>query len=179
MRLPEYCKTYQAALSGGDCERLIELFELAEEKEQLDRQGAPKFTQVYMNKSYPAIVKGLVDAVMTVYDRYCEDYPHTKWMPPPKILESFRVKRYVENTDERFDTHVDVADMISAKRYLAFLFYLNEDFEGGETEFEGGPKVSPKTGSVLVFPPTWQFPHAGLRVTKGTKYIMSTYLCFA
>ena len=56
------------------------------------------------------------------------------------------------------------------------VIYLNDDFTGGETEFpHHNKKIVPKMGSVMVFPPTWQYPHAGLRVHKGVKYIMSTY----
>jgi hypothetical protein len=39
-------------------------------------------------------------------------------------------------------------------------------------------QVQPVKGSVIVFPPTWQYPHAGLPLISGTKYIMSTYLNF-
>ena len=35
--------------------------------------------------------------------------------------------------------------------------------------------IHPKTGSVLVFPSLWTFPHAGLPVKSGTKYILTTY----
>ena len=115
--------------------------------------------------------------VKDTVQRYHRDYPeYTKYIPVLRSLEEFRVKRYNSDSEDRFDQHVDVADIASSRRQLAFLFYLNSNFEGGETEFADGAKVTPRTGSVLVFPPFWLFPHAGLPVTKGTKYIMSTYL---
>ena len=63
-------------------------------------------------------------------------------------------------------------------RVLAWMMYLNNDFEGGETEFpHHNLTVKPKTGTVLVFPPTWQYPHRGIPVESGNpKYILSTYL---
>jgi hypothetical protein len=57
-------------------------------------------------------------------------------------------------------------------RYLAFLFYLNDNEAG--TRFENFT-VEPKMGSIVVFPPMWMFPHAGEMPDKTTKYIMSTY----
>ena len=55
-----------------------------------------------------------------------------------------------------------------------FLFYLNDS--DGETYFpEHDVTIHPKCGKVLVFPPTWEYPHAGLPPTN-TKYILSTYI---
>ena len=92
-----------------------------------------------------------------------------------------RIKKYEPSSDDRFDIHVDVQDHQTSKRYLAFLTYLNDDFFGGETDFPYNKlTVRPKTGTVLVFPPTWQYPHRGLPVKKGEpKYIMSTYLHYS
>ena len=92
------------------------------------------------------------------------------WMKYNKMVLDFRNEIEDENTD--------VQDHMTAKRYLAFLFYLNDDFVGGETDFPYNElTVTPETGKVLVFPPTWQYPHRGLHVKGGSpKYIMSTYL---
>jgi hypothetical protein len=112
--------------------------------------------------------------VLGLYKKDLSDY--TRWYPPRMFLEEFRIKKYHCNSHDRFDLHVDVEDHKSAKRYLAFLYYLNDDFTGGETEFpHHNKKIVPKQGSVIVFPPNWQYPHAGLRVNRGVKYIMSTY----
>ncbi len=111
---------------------------------------------------------------MNLYKKDLKEY--TRWYPDRLFLEEFRIKKYHSRSHDRFDVHVDVQDHESARRYLAFLFYLNDDFTGGETEFPHyEKKIVPKTGSVMVFPPTWQYPHAGLKVKTGVKYIMSTY----
>ena len=77
--------------------------------------------------------------------------------------------------EDSYDTHVDVSDYASARRWLAFLVYLNDNFTGGETEFHDGKMIHPKTGTVLVFPCVWTFPHSGLPVKSGSKYILTTY----
>lgn len=178
MKLLEYVDTYKAALSGSDCDELIRLFDVAPNKQYLDIAKTPKFTQVNINDVYPEKVNNLVRATLAAYKLYCDDNPETQFLPPPRTMETFRVKRYREGTEEQFKTHIDVADKDSSKRYLSFLYYLNDDYEGGQTVFEYGQMIKPETGKVLVFPPTWQYPHAGLPVTMGTKYILSTYLCF-
>ena len=178
--LPRYCEVYQDAIPANVCKLLIEQFEYSDNKQRLDDKGYPTFTQVNINQEYPTMVPPLVMYVKDVVQRYHRDYPeYTKYIPVLRSLEEFRVKRYNENSEDRFDEHVDVADIQSANRQLAFLFYLNGNFDGGQTQFNDGSRVTPHTGSVLVFPPFWLFPHAGLPVTKGTKYIMSTYIHLA
>ena len=64
--------------------------------------------------------------------------------------------------------------------------YLNDDFEGGHTNFytpspeEGRLEargVAPRTGAVLVFPHGGEMGslvHEGSAVTKGAKYVIRT-----
>ena len=36
--------------------------------------------------------------------------------------------------------------------------------------------IQPVSGRVIVFPPTWEYPHTGLAPKIDSKYIMSTYI---
>ena len=86
------------------------------------------------------------------------------------------MKRYLPNDKDEFQEHVDVGDYASARRFLVFFLYLNDN-EGGETSFsEYGLKVKPKTGSLLMFPPTWTYLHTGHKPIKLPKYIIGSYL---
>ena len=172
--LPKYTGLYDDILPGFVCEQLISQFQISEQ-EVWDRNGAPKFTQVNINKANPQLINVLTQYTVEAVRSYMRQFT-PRYMPLPQALEEFRVKRYNSGSDDRYDSHVDVASPEAASRYLALLFYLNDDFTGGQTEFVDGPIIEPKRGSVLVFPPYWMYPHAGLRVLKGTKYIMSTYL---
>ena len=68
-------------------------------------------------------------------------------------------------------------DHDSARRFLVLFFYLNDVEEGGETYFQDIDfTVQPKEGRLLIFPPTWMFPHAGLKPVSNDKYIAGTYL---
>ena len=59
------------------------------------------------------------------------------------LMEEFRIrKRYNSGTGEQFDDHVDVCNLESSKRYLSMLFYLNDDFTGGETVFLPGHLIN-------------------------------------
>ena len=119
----------------------------------------------------------LVQRAKSAIDIYRELLgPRSWYLPPVKYMEEFRIKKYDSETKDQFKEHVDVVNHATARRCLALLFYLNEPELGGQTHFPlHGRIIEPETGSVLVFPPTWEYPHAGLPAS-GTKYIMSTYL---
>jgi prolyl 4-hydroxylase len=69
-------------------------------------------------------------------------------------------------------------------RVLTALVYLNDGYEGGETEFvKAGLRVRGRKGDVLIFrsqgPDGGLDPlseHAGLPVTNGTKYLASRWI---
>ena len=163
-------------LSDELCDALVELFENdSEHHERVDNQSKPTFTQLNLNQHHAKIVPTLVDYALDTLEQYKNDVPSAQYLPAAKHFEEFRVKRYKLGGSERFDEHVDVASYDTAKRALAFLFYLNDN--NGKTVFtRHGLNISPTCGRVIVFPPTWEYPHAGLAPSDNTKYIMSTYL---
>jgi hypothetical protein len=109
----------------------------------------------------------------------CVTEYRTRWdplhmMPDAWALEGLRVKCYRPMTHE-FRMHVDQANRASSPRFLACLIYLNDNAAG--TEFpQLNLTVGALAGRILLFPPTWQYPHRGLMPTTDTKYIASTYL---
>lgn len=59
-------------------------------------------------------------------------------------------------------------------RELTWMVYLNDDFEGGETEFlYQKRRLQPKKGTVVIFPAGLTHVHKGNLVLSGTKYILT------
>tara|TARA_B100000427_G_scaffold250589_1_gene213824 strand:- start:122 stop:667 length:546 start_codon:yes stop_codon:yes gene_type:complete len=181
--MDKFVKTYDH-FSEDVCKSLIGIFEASQRKERVENFHMPQFTQVNLNEEekFGKFVQLCCYKVVEVVKEYKKELPeYTEWFPSKILFEQLRVKKYEPGTEDQFDTHVDIQDHQSAKRYLAFLVYLNDDFTGGTTEFPFHElTIQPKTGRVLVFPPTWQYPHRGVSVTDGEpKYIMSTYLHYS
>ena len=168
-------RVYDDALPSELCEKLIKLFEEWKSGQQyLNEDHKPCFTQINVNLHPKPYLKRLIPFVRRVYDDYKKE-TSSFYLPKFSLLEEFRVKRYKLGGVERFDEHVDVASHDTAKRALAFLFYLNDN--NGKTIFSRHDlSISPICGRVIVFPPTWEYPHAGLAPSDKNKYIMSTYL---
>jgi len=76
----------------------------------------------------------------------------------------------------------DSGSVLQARRLFTYLFYLNDDFDGGHTQFRVGPgkddifSVAPKQGKLICFPASWYFHHRGDVVTRGSKYICTGWL---
>lgn len=63
------------------------------------------------------------------------------------------------------------------RRQLTAITYLNDDFDGGETEFKDDI-ISPQTGKTLIFPAHWEFAHRGKAITKGIKFVYINHIWF-
>ena len=61
-------------------------------------------------------------------------------------------------------------------RKFTYIWYLNEDFDEGETEFYDGTLVKPETGLLVLFPATWTFYHRGRPPKNGKKYICTGWM---
>ena len=84
--------------------------------------------------------------------------------------ERFRFYRYTPN--QQFLIHKDYPyERNGQKSKLSFIVYLNEDFEGGNTDFRAF-EVEPVTGRALVF--RHELLHEGKVVVSGTKYAVRT-----
>jgi prolyl 4-hydroxylase len=86
------------------------------------------------------------------------------------LNEMFRFYKYSKG--QSFKMHKDGSYERNETEcsFYTFLIYLNDDFDGGETEFENLFTVNPKTGDLLVF--YHPLRHEGKEVTSGFKYAL-------
>jgi hypothetical protein len=105
---------------------------------------------------------------------------------PPQILHY--------DVGQKFDRHYDFLDASEpayaqdvaqrGQRIITFLLYLNEDYEGGQTEFPKiGLSVKGKPGDAVMFAnvdrsgaPDYMTLHAGAPPTSGEKWLLSQWI---
>ena len=178
MKLNDFIRV-APALDHDTCENLITYYYKNEPKHVRRENKVQSFTELNFNQvGEDYTLQCLSRKIRTLANIYKDHNPTGgRFFPSRYSVEEFRIKRYNDDND-CFNQHVDVGDASSSKRFLAFLFYLNDDFDGGNTVFKTPDTtvIKPAKGDVLMFPPTWQYPHEGRPVTAGTKFIMSTYL---
>ena len=117
------------------------------------------------------------DLAKNLFQRANEFLPQTH--EDYKILdfnEMFRIYKY--SPGQRFKMHRDGSYIRneSEKSFYTFMIYLNDNFEGGETEFENLFTVPPKKGSALVF--YHPLRHEGKTLISGLKYVLRTDVMF-
>lgn len=184
-RLQTYVQCYDQALDPRFCAQMVAAFE------QSAHLHVPNGRGHYAGFKHSAWVEmnltGLADAAFLGFfhaqiDKHLALYNQrlnlTLPIPPRPTIDDLRMKRYRGGTDENFEPHFDSIDE-KCRRYLVFLWYLNDVKEGGETEFTDLKiRIQPRAGRLLMFPPYWMFQHSGLPPRSNDKYIVSTYLMF-
>ena len=91
------------------------------------------------------------------------------WMSAVKIH-----KTYAGGGFHRW--HYDNNGFTVMEREFVIISYLNDDFEGGETEFlYQGVRVKPEKGKTVVFPASYTHMHRGNPPIAGNKYIATTW----
>jgi len=85
---------------------------------------------------------------------------------------------YKYRIGEQFRRHEDFAHEWSPTKrtFLTVLVYLNDDFKGGETDFEQ-TSIAPCAGIAAVFP--HELVHAGCPVVSGIKYTLRSDVVFS
>lgn len=179
--LNDFIQVYENALEKNICDFLISLFDQVSDKhEKYDNNGKPNFTQFNLTENRELteevnkVHNHIIQNIFQYKDKYYE-YVNKNVFPEDNAFEQFRIKKYEVGGNDRFDTHVDVLDYASARRFLSFMWYLNDVNEGGKTVFKDY-EIQPKQGTLVVFPPLWLFPHRGEPPISNSKYILTGYL---
>ncbi len=185
LRLTELIRVYDDAIDPALCRRAIELFEQDTDGQfRRPRQGTWVENIVTRNPrpEWRELEKAFVENMV----RHLRDYAS---VPQARMLsrkisgafEHLKIKKYRagETSADHFPLHFDAFDHKTSVRIVAFLWYLNTLDEGGETVFPVlGPRIAPREGRLVVFPPMWMYEHSGEPPLSADKYIVTSYLNF-
>lgn len=81
--------------------------------------------------------------------------------------EGVQILKY--ETGEFYREHIDMGQDVN--RTHSCIMYLNDEYEGGETEFiRQKIKFKGKVGDIIFFPSSFTHPHIAHQITSGTKY---------
>jgi predicted 2-oxoglutarate/Fe(II)-dependent dioxygenase YbiX len=87
--------------------------------------------------------------------------------------EPYNMLRY--RGGQHYKAHADGGS--DTGRCISAICYLNNDYEGGEIEFENfGIKIKPEPGMLILFPSNYAYKHIAHPVTSGTKYAIVTWI---
>jgi hypothetical protein len=186
MELKDYIKVYDGTVDDNFCRNAIRLFEESTNKvypievadkiqcsamnltEEAEKNNITEFITLQN-----AIVQPIVDAGIQYYtDVQCDKY----W-PSKNALEQIKMVRYSAKKGDYFDLHIDIGDLESSRRFMAYHIYLSDVETGGEMEFPlASVKITPKRGRIVMHPSTWQYPSIEHKSTSQDLYKLTTYL---
>lgn len=133
--MENFIKVYDDVLDPQICKQIIEKFEVnTDQQEDTILKGHRSFKEIQLNKhkDWKPIVDGLYTTFKSKIGTYAKEVgiTPTQW-PSQYGFEAIRMKRYMPNDIDEFKEHVDVGDYNSARRFLVFFLYLDENKEGG------------------------------------------------
>ena len=133
-------------------------------------------TPLDLKKEQFHIVSTYIEHLKVCYLDYLEQWEFLKSAFPKLHIGSFNLRRYDEG-DHFQALHAERTSLNSLHRVLAWMTYLNDVPEDGETEFPMfGLKIKPQKGKTLIWPAEWTHAHIGTVVKRGNKYITTGWM---
>lgn len=89
-----------------------------------------------------------------------------------------RLLRYQtgQSLPNHVDKHPDIVPSMQGWPSISISILLNDDYEGGELVLLDGDFTVPvKSGSAIIFPSNFLYPHSVNTITKGTRYVIVTW----
>ncbi len=125
------------------------------------------------------IFKQYINELHKCYLDYRNQWPFLKSMFESLDTGQFNVGEYFSG-DHFAELHTERASLYTLHRLFAWMTYLNDVDDGGQTCFSHyGIKIKPETGKTLIWPAEWTHAHAGEVLKSGTKYIVTGWMHFS
>jgi len=123
-------------------------------------------------------VKMYIDKLYECYQDYKEQWPFLKDNLKTLDIPSFNIQKYEVGGHYNL-MHCERSSLQSMHRVFAWMTYLNNVDDGGDTYFKHFDlKIKPQMGKTLIWPSEWTHAHRGELLNKGSKYIITGWMHF-
>ena len=178
----DYIHCYEHVLDKNLCNDIIKsskeyVFTKAPtiaEEENLENKVKSDYRKCYVHPINNKYFQDIFNATKRVLKMYIEDH---KFFSTGLSTEDTGYQHliYLGSEGGEYKEHTDHGDLW--QRVLTISFILNEDYDGGDfVFFNGQHKVPPKSGSAVVFPSNFCFPHAVSPVSNGDRHAIITWI---
>ena len=143
-------------------------------KKSIDMNILPKD----LNKDEFKCLKDYMSKLFDCYQDYKKFWPFLNKTFPVVDVPSFNIQKY-EKGGHFGSMHCERDSIAVMYRIFAWMTYLNNVEDGGETYFEHFDlKIKPETGKTLIWPAEWTHSHRGEILKSGLKYIVTGWMIF-
>lgn len=184
-RITDFIIRYEKIFTRDECRDVIERIEFLDENAMLFPQ--PKNNRAFQDQDAinifvddgvtlpeaSIISKQIFPKIQPCVDNYLERFPvlgMRKFM-----IHDCKIKKI--KCGAGFHTwHYENGDVSNSRRTFVVQIYLNDDFDGGETEFlYQNKREKASAGDVLVFPCQFTHVHRGNPPINGDKYLVTSW----
>ena len=171
----DYITVYDDVITPKKCDDYIKFFEDNINYSFKEKKEWRSFQELSLNK-FTDLTKEIDNLFIPYVKKYQKDNNISDLIWPYSYqLEESRFKKYLPNSNDRFDFHADATMPNTMSRFLSMFIYLTDN-ESGHTSFPTRDiKIQPKKGRLLMFPPNFCYPHIGEKVIDKPKYILGNY----
>ena len=144
-------------------------------KDRMDIAIAPNQLDLPGNE----VFKLYINSLFTCYKDYLVQWPFLAEIAQNLGMGSFNLGRYQRGQHfQKMHTERDNLDTLH--RVLAWMTYLNDVDEGGETCFSHyGLNIKPRKGLTIIWPAEWTHAHKGNVLLGESKYMITGWLTFS
>ena len=129
------------------------------------------------NEYFSCLSRSLVKHIQ----QYRKDYPFLENVFYWDLSSCFKIQKYLPK-EAYFLTHCENDGYRNGemeRRMIAWMIYLNDVTDGGETNFPTQrKKFAPRAGDVLLWPAYWTHPHHGIPSPSQIKYIVTGWFSY-
>ena len=124
------------------------------------------------------IIKKYINELYKCFLDYQNQWPFLKSMITTINIPAFNIQKYSRG-DHFASLHSERTTLNTLHRLFAWMTYLNDVEEGGETIFNHyGIKIKPEIGKTIIWPAEWTHAHTGEILKGGTKYVITGWMHF-
>ena len=180
----DFIGVYENMIPDDFCDEIIEQFDYHQtvnsmvycEDEQFENSNAGRFDWAMDLSHMTPRMNRMADRDLNQYliegiDEYTHIFGHMKQVP------LYTTTQKVQKTPAGGGYHVwhdENSGVAHETRSAVWMVYLNDDFEGGETEFlYYKRRIQPKKGTLLIWPAGLTHAHRGGLVLSGNKYVVT------
>jgi hypothetical protein len=121
-----------------------------------------------------------VEELRGISKQYIDKYPYSGVYANWGLTETMNLQYYVPGGGyKEWHTERTKGTGLIGTRHLAFMTYLNDVTDCGDTEFyHQDLKFQPRKGMTLVWPSDWTYTHRGIPSPSQEKYIITGWFSY-
>lgn len=123
-------------------------------------------------------IQAYIDTLHQCYTDYLAQWPFLENMGVNFEIGTFNIGRYLKGQHFQ-QVHCERSALATLHRVLAWMTYLNDVEDGGETYFSHyDVAIKPRKGLTLIWPAEWTHAHQGNVLRENSKYMITGWMHF-